>query len=82
MSKEYPHNDFVRALVALPPEQIIGVARVLNVKIIKDEFEEVDGKKTPKMRDGQEILLDILNEYAKLNRKQRRNLLKIVKAAK
>lgn len=82
MNKEYPYNDFVRALVALPPEEVLGCARVLNVQILSNEFEEKDGKKQPKMRDGIEIINDILDKYAKLNRKQRRNMLKIVKAAK
>lgn len=82
MNKEYPHNDFVRALVALPPEEVLGCARVLNVQILSNEFEEKDGKKQPKMRDGIEIINDILDKYAKLNRKQRRTMLKIVKAAK
>ena len=34
------------------------------------------------MRDGQDIVADMLNNYAALNRNQRRNLLKIIKAAR
>ncbi len=78
MSNTYPHNDFIIALAKLAPEELIGTARVLGVKIISDEKDE-KGKFI--MRDGQEIVLDMLNAYAALNRKQRRNLLKIVKAA-
>lgn len=78
MSNTYPHNDFIIALGKLAPEELIGTARVLGVKIMSDEKDE-KGKFI--MRDGQEIVLDMLNAYAALNRKQRRNLLKIVKAA-
>lgn len=78
MSNTYPHNDFIIALSKLAPEELIGTARVLGVKIMSDEKDE-KGKFI--MRDGKEIVLDMLNAYAALNRKQRRNLLKIVKAA-
>ena len=78
MSNIYPHNDFIIALSKLAPEELIGTARVLGVKIMSDEKDE-KGKFI--MRDGKEIILDMLNAYAALNRKQRRNLLRIVKAA-
>lgn len=74
INKTYPHNDFIKVLCALPPEQVLGVARVLNVKVMADKE-----KKIP--REGEEIANDIINKYASLNRKQRRNLLKIMKQA-
>lgn len=79
METKYPYNDFIRALAKLPPEQLIGVARILKVKLMSDERDENDKLI---MRDGADITTDVLNAYAALNKKQRRNLLKIIKAAK
>lgn len=76
---KYPYDDFIRALGKLAPDQLIGTARVLGVKLMTDEKDEND---KPIMRDGKDIVNDILNNYAALNRNQRRNLLKIVKAAR
>lgn len=76
---KYPHNDFIRAIAKLSADQLIGVARVLNVNLMTDEKDE-NGKAI--MRDGQDIVADMLNNYAALNRNQRRNLLKIIKAAR
>ena len=75
---KYPYNDFIRAIAKLSADQLVGVARVLGVKLMTDEKDE-NGKAI--MRDGQDIVNDMLNNYAALNRNQRRNLLKIIKAA-
>lgn len=79
MENKYPHNDFIIALSKLAPDQLVGTARVLGVNIMTDEKDE---KGNYQVRDGQEIVTDMINAYSALNRKQRRNLLKIVKAAK
>jgi len=79
MENKYPHNDFIIALSKLTPDQLVGTARVLGVNIMTDEKDE---KGNYQVRDGQEIVTDMINSYSALNRKQRRNLLKIVKAAK
>ena len=79
MENKYPHNDFILALSKLAPDQLVGTARVLGVSIMTDEKDE---KGNYQVRDGVDIINDMMNAYAALNRKQRRNLLKIVKAAR
>jgi len=54
------------------PEVFIGVARILQVKLVNEEGES---------RDFDEIFNDVLNTYSAADRKRRRELFKILKAA-
>ena len=54
------------------PEVFIGVARILQVKLVNEDGES---------RDFDEIFDDVLNAYSAADRKRRRELFKILKAA-
>lgn len=54
------------------PEVFIGVARILQVKLVNEDGES---------RDFDEIFNDVLNAYSAADRRRRRELFKILKAA-
>lgn len=89
-NKSYPYPEFIDKLVKLEPHELIGVARLLSVDIYKDDPnpKEPDPEssipaqlqnKIP--RSGEEVVTDILNTYAALNRAARRRVYKIMRDA-
>ena len=78
-SKEKSVNEFAKYLVQLEPAAVIGVTRLLKVKVFYDDVQDEQGHPMPK--SGQSILEDCLVKYYSLNREKRRDVLKIVKAA-
>lgn len=77
-NKNYKYPEFSEALLKLKPEELVGVAHFLGVKLYTDEKDENDHVKP---RDGLLIISDVLSKYETLGRKVRRELLKIVKQA-
>ena len=78
-NKEKSVNEFAKYLVKLNPAAIIGVTRLLKVKVFYDDVQDEQGHPMPK--SGQSILEDCLVKFYSLNREKRREILKIVKAA-
>lgn len=74
----YKYPEFSNALLRISPQQLLGVASVLGVKLYTEEKDEQD---RPIPKDGLIIIGEILSKYETLNRDARRNLLKIVKQA-
>jgi len=66
-------KGFQRQLLQLEPVEFIGVARILGVQLFDVE------KNEPMMFD--EIFADMMEKYAGLSRKQRRNLERLLRAA-
>lgn len=67
-------NELVELITKLEPVEFIGLARVLCVDIINEE------NKTT--RDFYYILNDIINKFNTLARKQRREILSVLRRVK
>lgn len=65
-------TKFFKILVKMEPLEILGVARILKIEIMKD-------KDTP--RDFTDVLLDMGTKFQELDRKKRRNLIALCKAS-
>lgn len=72
-NKKELNRKFMMELTKLEITEFIGVARLLNVKVLKEDNETA--------RNFVDVFSDIVDSYDKLGRSARRNLMKIVKAA-
>ena len=70
---------FAKALVKLDGASVIGLTRLLEVKVFYEDVKDENGKPLP--RSGESIIEDCLVKFHSLNREQRRNILKLVKKA-
>lgn len=78
-SKEKSVNKFAKYLVQLDAPTLIGLTRLLGVKIFYDDVKDEKGHPMPK--SGEAILEDCLVKFYALNREKRKEILKITKAA-
>jgi hypothetical protein len=78
-SKEKSVNTFAKYLVQLDAPTLIGLTRLLGVKIFYDDVKDENGHPMPK--SGEAILEDCLVKFYSLNREKRKEILKITKAA-
>ena len=78
IKKPYPYPKFSEAITKLRPEELLGLAHFMGVRLYTDEKDE-EGKPIPE--DGIIIINNVLEKYTTLNRKVRRDILKIVKDA-
>lgn len=60
------------------PEIFLGVARILKVRLVEDEFGE-DGR--PQSRCFEDICADVITNFAQSERQRKRELLKILQKA-
>ena len=67
-------NKLIELITELEPVEFIGLARVLCVDIINEEDKTT--------RDFYDILNDIVNKFNTLARKQRREILSILRRVK
>lgn len=63
-------QEFIRCVSLLSEVEFLGVAKILTVSIVKEDH-------TPRAAD--EILEDMIDTFVFLNRKKRRDLMKILK---
>lgn len=72
--KKIPKNiaDFLTLITKLEVGEVIGVCRILNIKLIDENNEP---------RQGEDLIVEVASKYASLNYTQRRNLKAIVEAA-
>ena len=78
-NKDKNVNEFARLLAKLDGASVIGLTRLLHVKVFYDDVKDENGKPMP--RSGESIIEDCLIKFYSLNRQQRREILKITKAA-
>jgi hypothetical protein len=78
-NKEKAVNEFAKYLVKLDAPTLIGLTRLLQVKVFYDDVKDEQGHPMPK--SGESILEDCLVKFYSLNREKRREVLKIVKSA-
>ena len=67
-------NELIELITKLEPVEFIGLARVLCVDIINEEDKTT--------RDFYDILNDIVNKFHTLARKQRREILSVLRRVK
>ena len=67
-------NELIELITELEPVEFIGLARVLCVDIINEEDKTT--------RDFYDVLNDIVNKFNTLARKQRREILSILRRVK
>ncbi len=79
-SKKKNVNEFANLLVTLDGATVIGLTRLLKVKVFYDDVKDENGKPMP--RSGEAIIEDCLVKFHSLNREKRRQILRILRAAK
>ena len=67
-------NELIELIIKLEPAEFIGLARVLCVDIINKEDKTT--------RDFYDVLNDIVNKFNTLARKQRREILSVLRRVK
>ncbi len=74
MNSEKQFNQFLELILTLEPVEFIGLARILCIDLMSD-----DKKKS---RDFYDILKDMLDKFPTLGRKQRREIISVLKQNK
>ena len=86
-------EKIMKRVVKLPPEQFLGVCKILGVELVQEvgqpqytvdsEEEKVNAKmEVPiEVRPTEEIIEEVIDKIAALNRTQRKNLYRLLKAA-
>lgn len=64
-------TEFLKIIPLLEAEEFIGLCKILNVVLVNDD----------EPRDFVNLFEDVLKAFLNLNRKQRRNLMKILRNA-
>lgn len=72
--------EFARLISTLDGASMIGLTRLLQVKVFYDDVKDENGKPMP--RSGEAIIEDCLVKFDALSRDRRRQILKILRAAK
>lgn len=78
--KEKQTNEFALLLTKLDGASLIGLTRLLQVKVFYDDVKDENGKPMP--RSGEQIIEDCLVKFHSLNRERRREILRVLRAAK
>lgn len=78
-NKDRQVTDFAKALGKLDAASLIGLTRLLQVKVFYDDVKDDQGHPLP--RSGEAIIEDCLVKFYVLNRARRREILKITRAA-
>ena len=72
-------TEFAKLISKLNGAQVIGLTRLLKVKVFYDDVKDDNGHPMP--RSGEAIIEDCLVKFHAMNRADRRNILKLVKQA-
>ena len=67
-------NELIELITKLEPVEFIGLARILCIDIINEEDKTT--------RDFYDVLNDIINKFNTLARKQRREILSVLRKVK
>ena len=68
------NESFAQLLTQLTPEEFVGLAKYFDIKILTTELDPQTKKAIA--RPAEDVLLDILTSYDRLNRSDRRKLVK------
>ena len=78
--RERHTNEFAKLLIRLDGASLIGLTRILQVKVFYDDIKDENGNLMP--RSGEQIIEDCLVKFHSLNREKRRQILRILRAVK
>lgn len=68
------NESFAQLLTQLTPEEFVGLAKYFDIKILTTELDPETKKAIA--RPAEDVLLDILTSYDRLNRSDKRKLVK------
>ena len=68
------NESFAQLLTQLTPEEFVGLAKYFDIKILTTEVDPETKKAIA--RPAEDVLLDILTSYDRLNRGDKRKLVK------
>ena len=68
------NESFAQLLTQLTPEEFVGLAKYFDIKILTTEIDPETKKAIA--RPAEDVLLDILTSYDRLNRSDKRKLVK------
>lgn len=78
-TKEQTLTEFAKLLGKMDAMEFLGLAKILCVHVFDNENKDENGKPSP--RQAEEIIEDCLIAFDNLNRKQRREILRVMRAA-
>lgn len=73
-------TEFAKLLGTLDAAALIGLTRILKVKVFYDDVKDEKGHPMP--RSGESIIEDCLVKFHSMNRQDRRQILKILRSTK
>ena len=66
-------KEFVQLLSQLEVEEFFGICKIMNIPLLD--------KETNELREGEILITEVLEKFPTYNRTQRRNLLRLMRAA-
>ena len=79
-NKDKNLQEFAKLIGSLDGASMIGLTRILKVKVFYDDVKDENGHPMP--RSGEAIIEDCLVKFYSMNRASRREVLRILRAAK
>jgi hypothetical protein len=79
-NKDKNTTEFAKLLIHLDGASLIGLTRMLQVRVFYEDVKDENGKPMP--RSGEAIIEDCLVKFHALNRAKRREILRMLRAAK
>lgn len=73
-------TEFAKLLGTLDAASFIGLTRILKVKVFYDDVKDAQGHPMP--RSSEAILEDCLVKFHSMNRKDRREIIKVLRTFK
>ena len=72
-------NEFAQLLAQMDGASVVGLTRLLQVKVFHDDVKDENGHPMP--RSGEAIIEDCLVKFYALNRERRKEIIKIMRQA-
>ena len=72
-------NEFAQLLAQMDGASVVGLTRLLQVKVFYDDVKDENGHPMP--RSGEAIIEDCLVKFYTLNRERRKEIIKIMRQA-
>lgn len=79
-NKDKNTTEFAKLIGTLDAASLIGLTRLLKVKVFYDDIKDENGKPMP--RSGEAIIEDCLVKFHSMNRQDRRKILTLLKHTK
>ena len=76
-TKEQTLTDFAKMLGKMDAMEFLGLAKILCVHVFDNENKDENGKPAP--REAEAIIEDCIIAFDNLNRKQRRDILRVMR---